>query len=104
MYGKWLAAHPKDVVWANLDDGAVEMRGRQFLSWVATVGLIILWAFPVAFIGTLSNLHGICSSVKLVFLVSLVSSFLADMRLMFVSDGLGSSVMVSQHWFFLYAL
>ncbi|KAF8917993.1 hypothetical protein CPB85DRAFT_1284409 [Mucidula mucida] len=52
MYDKWLEAHPKDIVWRNLDDGALEMR------------LIIGWAFPVTFIGTLSNLDDLCTQVS----------------------------------------
>lgn len=60
MYSKWMEAHPKDIVWHNLDDGALEVRGRYLTSWAATVGLIIAWAFPVGFIGTLSNLSGFC--------------------------------------------
>ncbi|KIY74044.1 DUF221-domain-containing protein [Cylindrobasidium torrendii FP15055 ss-10] len=56
----WMEAHPKDVVWSNLDDGALQMRTRKVLSWLATVGLIIAWAFPSTFIGTLSNLDDLC--------------------------------------------
>ena len=56
-----MEAHPKDIVWANLDDGALEMKSRYVISWGATFGLIIVWAFPVTFIGTLSNLGEICT-------------------------------------------
>ncbi|KAK0441132.1 DUF221 family protein [Armillaria borealis] len=56
-------AHPKDVVWRNLDDGALEIRGRYLTSWLATIGLIIGWAFPVTFIGTLSNVDDLCIKV-----------------------------------------
>ncbi|KAF9453915.1 DUF221-domain-containing protein [Macrolepiota fuliginosa MF-IS2] len=60
MYSKWMEANPKDIVWHNLDDGALEMRWRYVTSWAATIGLIIVWAFPVGFIGTLSNLDDLC--------------------------------------------
>ncbi|RDB24859.1 Uncharacterized protein RSN1 [Hypsizygus marmoreus] len=63
MYDKWMEANPKDIVWKNLDDGALEMRSRYVTSWLATIGLIISWAFPVAFIGTLSNLDDLCVKV-----------------------------------------
>ncbi|KAF9467356.1 DUF221 family protein [Collybia nuda] len=63
MYNKWMEANPKDIVWQNLDDGALEMRSRYIISWLATFGLIIAWAFPVAFIGTLSNLDDLCVKV-----------------------------------------
>lgn len=64
MYDKWLEAHPKDIVWTNLDDGALEMKSRFIISWAVTFGLIIVWAFPVTFIGTLSNLSELCTEVK----------------------------------------
>ncbi|KXN90147.1 hypothetical protein AN958_04637 [Leucoagaricus sp. SymC.cos] len=63
MYSKWMEANPKDIVWRNLDDGVLEMRSRYVVSWAATVGLIIAWAFPVGFIGTLSNLDDLCLKV-----------------------------------------
>ncbi|TFK74613.1 DUF221-domain-containing protein [Pluteus cervinus] len=63
MYDKWMEANPKDIVWRNLDDGALEMRSRFVVSWVATLGLIFAWVFPVAFIGTLSNLDDLCKNV-----------------------------------------
>lgn len=63
MYQKWMEAHPNDIVWANLDDGALEMKSRYLLSWLATFGLIIVWAFPVTFIGALSNLSELCVDV-----------------------------------------
>lgn len=64
MYGKYLEANPKDVVWKNLDDGAAEMQTRYVLSWVATFGLIILWTIPVAFVGTLSKIDDLCAKVS----------------------------------------
>ncbi|KAJ3569623.1 hypothetical protein NP233_g4933 [Leucocoprinus birnbaumii] len=63
MQSKWMEANPKDIVWHNLDDGALEMRSRKFISWGITIGLIIAWAFPVGFIGTLSNLDDLCLKV-----------------------------------------
>lgn len=64
MYDKWMEANPKDIVWKNLDDGALEMNSRFVTSWIATAGLIFVWTFPVAFIGTLSNLDDLCVKVK----------------------------------------
>ncbi|KAF7361617.1 hypothetical protein MVEN_00504900 [Mycena venus] len=60
MTDKWMETSPKDIVWENLDDGALEMTGRYITSWIATFGLIVAWAFPVAFIGTLSNVDTLC--------------------------------------------
>lgn len=64
MYGKFLEANPKDVVWENLDDGAAEMQTRYVLSWLANIGLIFAWTFPVAFVGTLSQIDDLCSKVS----------------------------------------
>ncbi|KAJ7217741.1 DUF221 family protein [Mycena pura] len=60
---KWMETSPKDIVWENLDDGALEMTSRYVTSWLATIGLIIGWAFPVVFIGTLSNIGALCQDV-----------------------------------------
>ncbi|KAK7031452.1 hypothetical protein R3P38DRAFT_2923651 [Favolaschia claudopus] len=63
MRDKWMETSPKDVVWENLDDGALEMTGRYITSWLATFGLIVAWAFPVAAIGSLSQLDSLCQNV-----------------------------------------
>ncbi|TRM61312.1 hypothetical protein BD626DRAFT_406026 [Schizophyllum amplum] len=64
MTEKWMEAHPKDIVWANLDDGPVEVKVRKTISWVATIALIIFWAVPVAFVGAVSNISGLCTNVS----------------------------------------
>ena len=64
MFDKWLETNPKDIVWKNLDDGAVEMRTRYVISWAATFGLILLWTVPVAFVGTLSRIDQLCANVE----------------------------------------
>lgn len=38
------------------------MKFRYLLSWSATVGLLILWAFPVAFAGAVSNVDTLCGT------------------------------------------
>jgi calcium permeable stress-gated cation channel len=63
MIDKWIETHPKDIVWENLDDSALEMRWRSFTSWLALAGLIFAWSFPAAFIGTLSNVDSLCDNV-----------------------------------------
>ncbi|KAL1686821.1 hypothetical protein GGG16DRAFT_63488 [Schizophyllum commune] len=64
MTEKWMEAHPKDIVWANLDDGPVEMKLRKLISWAATIALIVFWAIPVAFVGTVSNVSGLCENIS----------------------------------------
>lgn len=78
MYNKWMEVNPKDIIWSNLDDGALEMKTRYATSWVATVGLIILWAFPVSFIGALSNLSDLC--IKVQYVVPSLDNFLKTLR------------------------
>ncbi|KAJ7072039.1 DUF221 family protein [Mycena amicta] len=63
MSEKWMETSPKDVVWDNLDDGALEMTWRYAVSWLATFGLIIAYGFPVVFVGTLSNIDDLCNKV-----------------------------------------
>ncbi|GJE96634.1 hypothetical protein PsYK624_128340 [Phanerochaete sordida] len=64
MADKYIEVSPKDVIWDNIDDGAYEMRFRYVTSWIASIGLIILWFAPVAFVGTLSNVSTLCEKVS----------------------------------------
>jgi hypothetical protein len=48
---------------ANIDDGAYEMRTRYILSWLATLGLLILFGFPVALAGFTSNVGQTCRDI-----------------------------------------
>ncbi|KZS87835.1 DUF221-domain-containing protein [Sistotremastrum niveocremeum HHB9708] len=63
MADKWIDVSTKDIIWDNIDDGAYETRARSVISWVLTIGLIILWFLPVAFIGLLSNISSLCAKV-----------------------------------------
>jgi hypothetical protein len=38
------------------------MKFRYLLSWAATLGLIVLWAIPVAFAGAVSNVDTLCGT------------------------------------------
>jgi hypothetical protein len=64
MYHKWLEANPKDIVWENLDDGAVETRTRFVISWAVTFGMVLAWGLPAAFIGSLSNIDEFCQKLR----------------------------------------
>lgn len=69
-----LGVAPEDVIWANLNLNPYEARVRVAISWGITLGLIILWAFPVAFVGAISNIHALCTTYKwLAWLCSLPS-------------------------------
>ncbi|RSH91201.1 hypothetical protein EHS25_009500 [Saitozyma podzolica] len=55
MAERYIEQSPENVVWRNLSLDAYEASVRRAASIAITVGLIILWTFPVAFIGALSN-------------------------------------------------
>ncbi|KAI0918583.1 hypothetical protein AcV5_002534 [Taiwanofungus camphoratus] len=60
MARKSINVAPADVIWGNLNMNPYEARVRTAIGWCATIGLIILWAFPVAFVGAVSNIHSLC--------------------------------------------
>ncbi|GAA5875622.1 hypothetical protein JCM1840_003281 [Sporobolomyces johnsonii] len=62
MSTKYLEVGQEDVIWGNLNINPYQARGRYVLSWAATIGLIILWSFPVAFVGLISNVSALCIS------------------------------------------
>ncbi|SCZ95001.1 BZ3500_MvSof-1268-A1-R1_Chr11-3g03534 [Microbotryum saponariae] len=53
----------EDVVWSNLKMAPAMRASRKILSWSLTIGLIIIWAIPVAFVGVLSNINSLSSTV-----------------------------------------
>jgi calcium permeable stress-gated cation channel len=60
MADRHLGVSPQDIIWDNLNMNPYEARVRIAISWGITLGLIILWAFPVAFVGAVSNIHALC--------------------------------------------
>lgn len=61
MADKYTEVAPDDVIWSNLGLNPYEQRIRTAISYGATLGLIILWAIPVAFVGIISNVYGLCT-------------------------------------------
>jgi hypothetical protein len=49
MANKYTEVAPADVIWSNLGLNPYEARVRMAISYLATAGLIILWAFPGAY-------------------------------------------------------
>ena len=41
-----------------------QQKIRYAASWAATIGLVILWAFPVAFVGLISNVNQLCARYR----------------------------------------
>jgi hypothetical protein len=53
---------PEDVVWTNLSMNPYQRKVQTIISWSLTIGLIIIWAIPVAFVGIVSNVDTLCST------------------------------------------
>ncbi|KAF9448040.1 DUF221-domain-containing protein [Macrolepiota fuliginosa MF-IS2] len=64
MTAKYNEVSPQDVIWANLNMNPYEQKIRVAISYAFTAGLIILWSFPVAFVGAVSNIAGLCDHYK----------------------------------------
>lgn len=64
MSDKYTEVAPADVIWGNLGLNPYEQRVRTLVSYAATAGLIVLWAFPVTFVGILTNIVGLCNTFK----------------------------------------
>lgn len=64
MSARYVEVAPTDVIWSNLGLNPYEQKIRKAISYAATAGLIILWSFPVAFVGAVSNIYTICEDVS----------------------------------------
>jgi hypothetical protein len=53
---------PEDVEWSNLAINPYQRKIRKIISWSLTIGLIIIWAIPVAFVGLVSNVDTLCTT------------------------------------------
>ncbi|KAG0704929.1 hypothetical protein DFH29DRAFT_988817 [Suillus ampliporus] len=60
MADRYLEVSPPDVIWGNLGLNPYEKRIRMAISYAATAALIIFWSIPVAFVGIISNIQGLC--------------------------------------------
>ncbi|WWD05285.1 hypothetical protein V865_003358 [Kwoniella europaea PYCC6329] len=53
---------PEDVEWSNISMNPYQRKIRKIISWALTIGLIIVWAIPVAFVGIVSNIDALCQN------------------------------------------
>lgn len=53
---------PEDIQWTNISMSASQRKARTIVSWSLTIGLIIIWAVPVAFVGIVSNVDTLCTT------------------------------------------
>jgi hypothetical protein len=64
MSSRYIEVAPSDVIHANLNLNPYEQKIRLAISYAATAGLILLWAFPVTFVGVISNIRAVCDEVS----------------------------------------
>lgn len=62
MAKRYVDAAPQDIIWDNLNINPYDERIRNMISWLILFGLVVLWSFPVAFIGSLSNITSFCNT------------------------------------------
>ena len=53
---------PEDIQWSNIKMSPSQRAIRTIISWALTIGLIIVWAVPVAFVGLVSNVDTLCTT------------------------------------------
>lgn len=53
---------PEEVQWSNASMNPCQREVRTLVSWSLTIGLIIIWAIPVAFVGAVSNADTLCAN------------------------------------------
>ncbi|GAA99523.1 uncharacterized protein L969DRAFT_93981 [Mixia osmundae IAM 14324] len=64
MAGRHIEVDREDVIWSTLNMNPYEQKIRYVLSWTMTIGLIILWAIPVAFVSAISNVSQLCQKAS----------------------------------------
>lgn len=64
MTGRWIEVAAEDVIWSTLNIDPLQAQLRGLISWGITIGLIILWSFPVAFVGLISNVNSLCTKAS----------------------------------------
>ncbi|KAG6889443.1 hypothetical protein C0992_005163 [Termitomyces sp. T32_za158] len=64
MSAKYLEVAPDDVIWSHLSMNPYRRKAGVTFSWTATAVLIIFWALPIALVGVVSNVHGLCTNIS----------------------------------------
>lgn len=64
MVPSYIGTAPKDVVWSNLRMFWFERAVRKYAAVGTIVALVVLWAFPVAFVGMISNISSLANSIS----------------------------------------
>ncbi|SCW03317.1 LAFE_0G07756g1_1 [Lachancea fermentati] len=66
MVPAYAGIEPQDVVWFNMRMHWLERAVRKFGAVAAIIALIVLWAFPVAFVGMISNINALANKVHFI--------------------------------------
>lgn len=56
--------YPDDIIWNNVGISGPQRKARVAVSWALTIGLIIIWTIPVAFVGMVSNIDAMCKQAS----------------------------------------
>jgi uncharacterized membrane protein YkgB len=55
---------PEDIEWNNTSKNPHQRKIGGIISWALTIGLIIIWSIPVAFVGGVSNVDSLCTTAS----------------------------------------
>ncbi|KAG0148858.1 hypothetical protein CROQUDRAFT_669563 [Cronartium quercuum f. sp. fusiforme G11] len=64
MTSRFIEVAAADVIWSTLNLDPLQAQLRGMLSWAITIALIVFWSIPVAFVGIVSNVNGLCAQVS----------------------------------------
>lgn len=62
--GAEIGFEPGDVVWNNLRMFSFEQSARTIIAWAAMIALIVLWAIPTGFVGSISSIDTLMKTFK----------------------------------------
>ncbi|KAJ9112858.1 hypothetical protein QFC19_000413 [Naganishia cerealis] len=64
MIASGIEVVPEDIEWNNTSKNPHQRKIGNYVSWALTVGLIIVWAIPVTFVGAISNVDTLCATAS----------------------------------------
>jgi hypothetical protein len=64
MVASGIEVVPEDIEWNNTSKSAHQRQIGNYVSLALTIGLIIIWAIPVTFVGAVSNVDSLCQTAS----------------------------------------
>jgi hypothetical protein len=55
---------PEDIIWNNTTVDTKLRKVGKAVSWALTIGLIIIWAALLTFVGAVSNIDSLCAQAS----------------------------------------